>query len=223
MKSILLMVLVLLLCGTELSSQVKVKGYIRKDGTYVQPHMRSNPDGDKSNNWSTKGNINPYTGKEGTKNNDNYSLYINESPAESVEETAICKTKSGYFTNSGYEYACQSDISFLYVNSRIRKIDECYYVWVKEKVVNNVLNEGERLAKIYETNEFRSYRYSVYLYVVDLQGYRTKCLNMVYYGIDDKVIRSLSWDFYEINWMYVIPGSIMDGICKKVENMIIQD
>lgn len=48
--------------------QVRVKGYSRKDGTYVQPHVRSNPDGNPFNNWSTKGNVNPYTGELGTKN-----------------------------------------------------------------------------------------------------------------------------------------------------------
>ncbi len=49
---------------------VHVKGYTRKDGTYVAPHYRSAPDGTKSNNWSTKGNVNPYTGKAGTKSAD---------------------------------------------------------------------------------------------------------------------------------------------------------
>ena len=46
---------------------VSVRGYTRQDGTYVAPHYRSAPDGDFSNNWSTKGNINPYTGEEGTR------------------------------------------------------------------------------------------------------------------------------------------------------------
>lgn len=46
---------------------VHVRGYYRKDGTYVAPHERSAPDGDFDNNWSTKGNVNPYTGKEGTR------------------------------------------------------------------------------------------------------------------------------------------------------------
>lgn len=46
---------------------VSVKGYTRKDGTYVAPHKRSAPDGNFSNNWSTAGNVNPYTGKIGTK------------------------------------------------------------------------------------------------------------------------------------------------------------
>jgi len=66
MKKIFLLLLIII--PYILFSQVRVKGYYRKDGTYVQPHYRSNPDGNVYNNWSTKGNINPYTGKEGTKN-----------------------------------------------------------------------------------------------------------------------------------------------------------
>jgi hypothetical protein len=46
---------------------VHVRGYVRKDGTYVAPHYRSAPDADFGNNWGTKGNINPYTGAEGTR------------------------------------------------------------------------------------------------------------------------------------------------------------
>lgn len=52
-------------------SDVDVKGYYRKDGIYVQPSHRSAPDQNKNNNWSTKGNKNPYTEKEGTKPTDN--------------------------------------------------------------------------------------------------------------------------------------------------------
>lgn len=46
---------------------VHVKGYTRKDGTYVAPHTRSAPNHTRSDNWSTKGNVNPYTVKVGTK------------------------------------------------------------------------------------------------------------------------------------------------------------
>lgn len=49
------------------SGHVHVHGYSRGNGTYVAPHMRSGPDSTKLNNWSTKGNVNPYTGKVGTK------------------------------------------------------------------------------------------------------------------------------------------------------------
>ena len=45
-----------------------VRGYTKKNGTYVQPHYRSSPNGTVLDNYSTKGNINPYTGKEGTVN-----------------------------------------------------------------------------------------------------------------------------------------------------------
>lgn len=48
-------------------ADVFVHGYYRSDGTYVRPHFRSDPDGDFSNNWSTYGNINPYTGEMGHK------------------------------------------------------------------------------------------------------------------------------------------------------------
>ncbi len=41
---------------------VHVNGYFRKNGTYVAPHYRSDPDGITSNNWSYPGNTNPMTG-----------------------------------------------------------------------------------------------------------------------------------------------------------------
>ncbi|EER62414.1 conserved hypothetical protein [Acidovorax delafieldii 2AN] len=44
-----------------------VSGHTTKNGTYVPPHRATNPDSSKTNNWSHKGNVNPYTGKEGTK------------------------------------------------------------------------------------------------------------------------------------------------------------
>jgi hypothetical protein len=50
------------------SGDVHVRGYTKKDGTYVAPHYRSHPDKSYNNNWSVKGNTNPYTGKAGTKN-----------------------------------------------------------------------------------------------------------------------------------------------------------
>ena len=52
-------------CGFALA-QTYVRPYVRSDGTYVQPHFRSSPNGSTLDNWSTKGNTNPYTGKSGT-------------------------------------------------------------------------------------------------------------------------------------------------------------
>jgi hypothetical protein len=44
-----------------------VSGYTRKDGKRVGPYVRSAPNGTQKDNFSTKGNVNPYTGKKGTK------------------------------------------------------------------------------------------------------------------------------------------------------------
>jgi len=44
-----------------------VRSYNRKDGTHVDAHKRSTADSRFQNNWSTKGNQNPYTGKEGSR------------------------------------------------------------------------------------------------------------------------------------------------------------
>ena len=44
-----------------------VRGYVRNDGTYVAPHHATNPNNTRIDNWSSKGNVNPYTGKPGTQ------------------------------------------------------------------------------------------------------------------------------------------------------------
>jgi hypothetical protein len=44
-----------------------MRGSTTKNGTYVMPHRQTNPNWTKFDNWSTKGNVNPYTGKVGIK------------------------------------------------------------------------------------------------------------------------------------------------------------
>lgn len=44
-----------------------VDGHTRSNGTYVQPHHRSDKNHTVDDNWTTKGNVNPYTGKRGYK------------------------------------------------------------------------------------------------------------------------------------------------------------
>lgn len=43
-----------------------VRGH-RNDGKPVVPHHATNRNDTKADNYSTKGNVNPYTGKPGTK------------------------------------------------------------------------------------------------------------------------------------------------------------
>lgn len=79
MKTISGFLAIAIISSFALSADAKtrqVKGYVKKDGTYVQPHFRSAPNGTKLDNYSTKGNTNPYTGKKGTvdpfKTNNSY-------------------------------------------------------------------------------------------------------------------------------------------------------
>ncbi len=58
--------LVLIQTAASAQSSHMVQGYTRSDGTYVAPHMQTNSNSTKLDNWSTQGNVNPYTGREGT-------------------------------------------------------------------------------------------------------------------------------------------------------------
>jgi hypothetical protein len=49
-------------------SYTTVRPSITRNGTYRQGHVRTNPNTSRMDNWSTKGNVNPYTGKKGSRN-----------------------------------------------------------------------------------------------------------------------------------------------------------
>lgn len=69
MKTILIsltLVGLLLFAGAREAEAARVRGYSRGNGTYVQPHYRSNPNSFKWDNWSSRGNINPWNVKEDT-------------------------------------------------------------------------------------------------------------------------------------------------------------
>lgn len=67
---------------------VHVKGYTKKNGTYVAPHYRSSPNKTTRDNWSTKGNVNPYTGKKGSK---------------SITSNEVIKSNNGISNKDSYE------------------------------------------------------------------------------------------------------------------------
>lgn len=71
-KFTLVLMLAFLLCTTK-SFADYVNGYTRSNGTHVDGYHRSSPDGNPYNNYSTKGNVNPYTGKVGTVDPDSSS------------------------------------------------------------------------------------------------------------------------------------------------------
>ena len=61
--------LLLISAGPAEAKTVKVKGYFKPStGSYVMPSYRTSPNKTKLDNYSTKGNYNPYSGKKGTAN-----------------------------------------------------------------------------------------------------------------------------------------------------------
>lgn len=67
LRKILACMLALFVLASAAEGTQKTRGYFKKNGTYVMPHYKTKRDGTRLNNYSTKGNINPYTGKNGTK------------------------------------------------------------------------------------------------------------------------------------------------------------
>ncbi len=62
--------------STEVSAQVNsqkvyVQGYYKSNGTYVKGHYKTKANGTNRDNYSTKPNYNPYTGKKGYIKPDN--------------------------------------------------------------------------------------------------------------------------------------------------------
>lgn len=47
-------------------AQTYVAPHVRRDGTFVEGHWRSAPDGNHFNNYSAQGNVNPFTGQQGS-------------------------------------------------------------------------------------------------------------------------------------------------------------
>lgn len=56
--------------GSTNSSVRYQQGYTRKNGTYVQGHYKTNNNGTNHDNYSTRGNINSYTGSCGSRARD---------------------------------------------------------------------------------------------------------------------------------------------------------
>ncbi len=67
MKKILVLFGVLAFVSSAAVADTYVNGYTRSNGTHVQGHYRSDANHTKSDNWSSSGNVNPYTGQHGSK------------------------------------------------------------------------------------------------------------------------------------------------------------
>ncbi len=65
MRHLLTSLIALSVSSAAFAADTYVRGYTRNDGTYVEPHYQTRPNNNLNDNFSTKGNVNPYTGREG--------------------------------------------------------------------------------------------------------------------------------------------------------------
>jgi hypothetical protein len=93
--------LVALLCFATASLDAKdvhVKGYTRKDGTYVAPYTRTAPNKTRNDNYSTQGNVNPYTGQRGTKLRDDAGTLASSAWSSVTAKPATIQTEQPALT-----------------------------------------------------------------------------------------------------------------------------
>ena len=65
MKTAILIVALLASAGASAAGHY-VSPHTRNNGTYVPGHMQTAPNSTRLDNYSTRGNVNPYTGQTGT-------------------------------------------------------------------------------------------------------------------------------------------------------------
>ena len=78
-----------------------VSGYSRSNGTYVQSHVRTMPNSTNWDNFSTKGNSNPFTGSTGYRARDYSSSAYNYGAGHTIHTG----TRGGqyYYNSNGHK------------------------------------------------------------------------------------------------------------------------
>ena len=61
---------ILLLTSSAAFADTYVQGHTKSNGTYVEGHYRSDANSHRFDNYSSKGNTNPYTGQQGSQRNE---------------------------------------------------------------------------------------------------------------------------------------------------------
>lgn len=177
-------ILIIFCASLSIDAQVHVNGYFRKDGTYVQPHYRSSPNKSTYDNYSTKGNINPYTGKVGTKN---------PTPTYSTSTTSSYTPSSSYTTSASRQTNAKSTTINKNQNtvsaklSKATYIEECdvvnFYKTIEAKYDTKAVNSYGDVIEIDEilvpTNNVKDGRYSVTLTRTDYDFYKVDGTNIV--------------------------------------------
>ncbi|MEA5260367.1 SH3 domain-containing protein [Arcicella aquatica] len=146
------------------SNHVNVKGYYRSNGTYVKPHIRTTPNNTISDNFSTYGNVNPYTAKPGwvkgeknILNPSNYSkdidganyIYTSSNKIENeINNIKYRKTKISYVNSDGLnvrigpstKFKPKKKLNFL---EKVELVTNVNAIWAKINYIhNNKIEDG---------------------------------------------------------------------------------
>ena len=100
MKNLFFIIAFLFTTAFTFAQDVYVQGYTRSNGTYVQGYYRTSPNSTRNDNYSTVGNVNPYTGAEGTKPADNY--YSTSTYSAPVQTYSTITTSPTYYSTPSY-------------------------------------------------------------------------------------------------------------------------
>ena len=92
-----------------------VSGYTNSNGTYVEGYNRTTPNTTRNDNYSTVGNVNPYTGTYGTKPADSYSVSPSTYSSPSYYSTSSYTTPV-YTGSRGGQYYINSNGNKSYIS-----------------------------------------------------------------------------------------------------------
>lgn len=105
-----------------------VKGYHRKDGTYVKGHYRTNPNSTNRDNYSTKPNTNPWTGKKGwiepEQNTSNYNYYYQNSTPAYIPNNKPFKENKWSTTRLDYNFQEKIKYHSMYTKAQRFEIEK---------------------------------------------------------------------------------------------------
>lgn len=140
--------------GQTNDSHVYVRPHFRKNGTYIEGYWRTAPNNTNMDNFSTKGNYNPYTGEAGSISPDNKTSYDSDIATNIYQySTNSIDRLKGYFMFSasiGVEFCLgfsDSEIKKQFPNTDFNQ----FYISNYEKVLQ-INNQTRRIMLFFDEN-----------------------------------------------------------------------
>ncbi len=158
---IIVILIISIIITQNLFSQVRVNGYYRKNGTYVEPHYRSSPNSNPFDNYSYPGNTNPFTGKTSTGNQQTYleNYYFRDNSTKPIRSNL--NNSNSYPSNSNQNSVKkttnnnQNKLNNKSTEEILReyKLEEEQRMKKEEELINNKINQFKKISKKQNQNE----------------------------------------------------------------------